>query len=74
VRTDDHPREEVSKDDGLVQPLEQNRCDGGNAEYYCEVLEECMWIHQSAAGVMRGSSPIFGRPGTTTHNQKYFGD
>jgi hypothetical protein len=49
----------------LVQPLEEDRCDGGNAEYYCEILEEYMWIHQSAAGVMRGSSPNSGRSGTT---------
>jgi hypothetical protein len=65
VRTDDHPGEEISEDDGLVQPLEQDRCDGANAEYYCEILEECMWIHQSAAGVMCGSSPICAHSGTT---------
>jgi hypothetical protein len=65
VRTDDHPGEEISEDDRLVQPLEEDRCDGGNAENYCEILEECMWVHQSAAGVMRGSSPISERSGTT---------
>jgi len=49
----------------LVQPLEKNGCDRGNAEYYCEVLEKCVWIHQSAAGIMCGSSPIPVHWGTT---------
>jgi hypothetical protein len=65
VRTDDHPGEEISEDDWLVQPLEKDRGDGGNAEYYCEILEERVWIHQSAAGVMCGSSPICAHSGTT---------
>jgi hypothetical protein len=65
VRTDDHPGEEISEDDWLVQPLEEHCCDGGNAEYYCEILEERVWVHQPAAGVMRGSSPISGQSGTT---------
>jgi hypothetical protein len=72
VRPDDHPGEEISEYDRLVQPLEKNRCDRSNTEYYCEILEECMWIHQSAAGVMCGSSRIFGRSGTTIAASELF--
>jgi len=46
VRADDHPSQQITENDRLVQSLEHDCRNGRDAENYREILKECVRIHQ----------------------------